>query len=459
MKRNSSSLNPYHILDVSQAASKAEITKAVGAAMKRKEYSVQAIAEAQKSLLDSKKRIIADYLRPILPTIKRFKRQDFSALNLPTKNLTFLPEFDKLETTISEIKSQQKHIVPPIPCPLVPPALPSSTQNDISKGLPSKEDLSVSYILKIIPNFDDFKSINSAKNEPPTSIVIEWVDWLRIFGWAVIAGFLFLSIIKAFSSEPQSLPGSSSHTTPSVRLDPPSHIYPERRFKPTSPSPSSYPTLTPVPITTPSPTQERANYSAYSYNFPMNSCGDQDTGENNLWYPVYVDYSESNLSIIRNSYCADAIKNWREIKGFSSIQVASFISYAKAQEFANIMRNEMGSGEVGETYSLRNSSIVQSNPIKTRVTIKRNQFPLSSCGDSNPGGINTWYPVNVEYSESNLIQIRTHFCQDAYKNYIKETGNYMIQVGSFLNREDAQIFANFMRNEIGNGEVGTPTAY
>lgn len=41
--------NPYEILGVSQAASKAEIIKAVAMAMKRKEYSVNQIAKAQKS--------------------------------------------------------------------------------------------------------------------------------------------------------------------------------------------------------------------------------------------------------------------------------------------------------------------------------------------------------------------------------------------------------------------------
>jgi DnaJ-class molecular chaperone len=41
--------NPYDILGVSSAASKAEITKAVAVAMKRKQYPVDVIAKAQKS--------------------------------------------------------------------------------------------------------------------------------------------------------------------------------------------------------------------------------------------------------------------------------------------------------------------------------------------------------------------------------------------------------------------------
>lgn len=98
---NHSSLNPYDILGVSQAASKAEITKAVAVAMKRKQYPVDAIAKAQKSLMKSEERIIADYLRPILPIIKRFKSTDLSALNQPAPTIVLLSEFDGLESAIA----------------------------------------------------------------------------------------------------------------------------------------------------------------------------------------------------------------------------------------------------------------------------------------------------------------------------------------------------------------------
>ena len=93
--------NPYDILGVSQAASKAEITKAVAVAMKRKQYPVDAIAKAQKSLMKSEERIIADYLRPILPIIKRFKSTDLSALNQPAPTIALLSEFDGLESAIA----------------------------------------------------------------------------------------------------------------------------------------------------------------------------------------------------------------------------------------------------------------------------------------------------------------------------------------------------------------------
>ena len=108
--------NPYDILGVSPAASKAEITKAVAVAMKRKQYPVDVIAKAQKSLMKPEERIIADYLRPILPTIKRFKYSDLSALDEPEPTLTLLAEFDGLEAAL--IKAAREEVLEREPVPI-----------------------------------------------------------------------------------------------------------------------------------------------------------------------------------------------------------------------------------------------------------------------------------------------------------------------------------------------------
>ncbi len=94
--------NPYDVLGVSQAASKAEIVTAKVAAMKRKQYSLNVIADAEKKLLKTPERIIADYFRPVLPVVKRFKREDLSLLETPVPTLVFLPDFDKLDAAISK---------------------------------------------------------------------------------------------------------------------------------------------------------------------------------------------------------------------------------------------------------------------------------------------------------------------------------------------------------------------
>ncbi|WP_353928984.1 molecular chaperone DnaJ [Okeanomitos corallinicola TIOX110] len=100
--------NPYDILGLSQAASKVEITQAVAVAIQRKQYPVDVIAKAQKSLMKPEERTIADYLRPILPTIKEFKYSDLSALQKPALSLTLLSEFDGLDQAIAQAVQQEK---------------------------------------------------------------------------------------------------------------------------------------------------------------------------------------------------------------------------------------------------------------------------------------------------------------------------------------------------------------
>lgn len=95
--------NPYDVLGVSQTSSKAEITKAFALAMKRRQYSTEAIAKARKSLMNPQERIVADYLRPLLPTVYSFIREDFSALATPAPSLELLPEFDRLDEAIASI--------------------------------------------------------------------------------------------------------------------------------------------------------------------------------------------------------------------------------------------------------------------------------------------------------------------------------------------------------------------
>ena len=55
----------------------------------------------------SEERIIADYLRPILPTIKRFKYSDLSALDQPVPTLVLLSEFDGIEGAIAQAAAEE----------------------------------------------------------------------------------------------------------------------------------------------------------------------------------------------------------------------------------------------------------------------------------------------------------------------------------------------------------------
>jgi len=102
MENQLSSPNPYEVLEISPAASAAEITKAFTLAMKKRRYSADVIAKARKTLMNPEERLLADYLNPILPTIQKFKRSDFSALEQPQESIEFLGEFDELKELLAE---------------------------------------------------------------------------------------------------------------------------------------------------------------------------------------------------------------------------------------------------------------------------------------------------------------------------------------------------------------------
>ena len=104
MNKQSPTPNPYDVLEVLPGASNKEITVAFAMAMKHRKYPPDAIALARKGLMNPEERIIADYLRPIIGTVKRFKRSDLSALKTPAPKLEFLSEFDGLEQAIADSK-------------------------------------------------------------------------------------------------------------------------------------------------------------------------------------------------------------------------------------------------------------------------------------------------------------------------------------------------------------------
>lgn len=90
------------------------------------------------------------------------------------------------------------------------------------------------------------------------------------------------------------------------------------------------------------------------------------------------------------------------------------------------------------------------------------QFPRTNCGDSLPTkSVNSiqFYPVFIEYSESNLKRVKSNFCADAYRTTRSDTNQEAIQIASFTNRGQAELFSNFMRRQLGSGEVGNPTIY
>lgn len=102
--------------------------------------------------------------------------------------------------------------------------------------------------------------------------------------------------------------------------------------------------------TTPSSTVSQSpstSTSAYTFEFPQDSCGDKSALPDALWYPVFID--DKSVEEVSNQYCRDAqsVAN-REKTGKPSVQVASFNDRNKAQAFA-----ERVGGEVGQPHKLQ----------------------------------------------------------------------------------------------------------
>ncbi len=80
--------------------------------------------------------------------------------------------------------------------------------------------------------------------------------------------------------------------------------------------------------------------SQNSFNFPKATCGDKLTGDNDTWYPVFVDGGD--LETLRHNFCADAKSTVRKDSKVQSVQLASFTSREQAIEFAKAVGGDVG---------------------------------------------------------------------------------------------------------------------
>jgi hypothetical protein len=86
-----------------------------------------------------------------------------------------------------------------------------------------------------------------------------------------------------------------------------------------------------------------------SFRFPQSSCGDKPKGENDTWYPVFIDGAD--LESIRANYCADAVATTRKDTGVETVQLASLTSYERALELAKTVNGDVGEPTIAQTNS------------------------------------------------------------------------------------------------------------
>jgi len=88
-------------------------------------------------------------------------------------------------------------------------------------------------------------------------------------------------------------------------------------------------------------------------------------------------------------------------------------------------------------------------------------FPKPNCGDPRPDDPGAYpvsfYPVYIDFTESNLRTIKSNFCTNAFSRIRLSTGERVIQVASFTNIDRANSLSDLMMKRFGSGEVGQPT--
>lgn len=86
-------------------------------------------------------------------------------------------------------------------------------------------------------------------------------------------------------------------------------------------------------------------------------------------------------------------------------------------------------------------------------------FPMSECGDDNPPGSHTFYPVFVnQVNESILNYLQSNYCRDAYLMTRESINQQALQVASFRSQERALKFVEILQSDskIHSAEVGSP---
>jgi hypothetical protein len=187
-----------------------------------------------------------------------------------------------------------------------------------------------------------------------------------------------------------------------------------------------------VPSITP---QQQGVVSLVHPSSPEAQCGDPNPSPSDyplLMYPVLVQYSPQDLSIITSHYCADA----KKIEG--DIMVASFQSIDNATSFASKMKDAVGNSKIDKPVWIDSASKVAS-------------FPKKVCGDPKPPSNQStaqFYRVYVGNQEGFLKRIQSLFCQDAYEAISTPDGQSLIKVATFIDKGRASRFKEFITRHL-----------
>ena len=186
------------------------------------------------------------------------------------------------------------------------------------------------------------------------------------------------------------------------------------------------PTATPTPVASePTLTPTNSPNPFDSDSFPKAGCGDRMPTDKKTdivkLYPVFVDYSDSNLQNIKDNYCGDALKITTKDQGKYVIQVASFTDEKRVNQFKEFLARKLGntSVEVGEA-TVIGTKPIQKSPKKVAEAAQPtgDQQSQDKKADDVVGADNSPYAIG-KAAKLTSAQIKELIEMEKYKSYIR----------------------------------------
>jgi hypothetical protein len=182
-------------------------------------------------------------------------------------------------------------------------------------------------------------------------------------------------------------------------------------------NPSNSSTATPSPQQSISKSAPVNQFDKVS--FPKESCGDELPKTTNSYpvsvYPVFIKYTEINWNTIKSNYCKDALLTEREGNGEKAVQVASFTSKERAQEFKDFMVRKLGSGDIGK------ASVISKSPDSIQAEPSP---PTSNTIGNQPGFQSVLINCRNTPSAKKFMDLEFSGCQLIYGRLVVPVKNY-----------------------------------
>jgi hypothetical protein len=143
---------------------------------------------------------------------------------------------------------------------------------------------------------------------------------------------------------------------------------------------------------------------------PQKTCGDPfpkaAAADSISFYPVIVEYSKENLDLVKKHFCEDALKHFGEKAKKDIIQVASFSSREKADEFKIKLAQHFSGVEVGDPTIVK--SLSGTVPIESSDVFQDPTFQKSGLTPKQSNKLISAIGRSKDFNKNNVIVLPTN---------------------------------------------------